>query len=85
MQDFKKLEVWKKADSLVLAVYKATNNFPKDEIYGLTSQIRRAAVSITANIAEGCGRNSKVELCQFLQISIGSANELDYYIHLASE
>ncbi len=83
MRDFKTLQVWEKAHQLVLAVYRATADFPKEELYGLTSQMRRAAVSIPANIAEGCGRGGDPELAHFLQISMGSASELEYYFRLA--
>jgi four helix bundle protein len=85
MQDYKKLNVWKKAHDSVIFAYQATSTFPKDELYGLTSQIRRAAVSIPANIAEGCGKGGNAELHRFLQISLGSTNELEYYLMLASE
>jgi four helix bundle protein len=70
---------------VTLAVYKVTGTFPKDELYGLTSQIRRACASIPANIAEGCGRNSDAELARFLQIAMGSASELDYHLLLARD
>lgn len=83
MRDFKTLQVWEKSHQVVLAIYRATAAFPKDELYGLTSQMRRAAVSISANIAEGCGRNGDAELARFLQISMGSASELEYYLRLA--
>lgn len=83
MRDFKTLQVWQKSHALVLALYRITGTFPKDEMYGLTSQIRRAAVSIPANIAEGCGRNGDAELARFLQISMGSASEVEYYLQLA--
>ena len=83
MQDFKKLTVWQKAHLLTVAAYKATEAFPKDELYGLTSQIRRACISIPANIAEGCGREGKVEFNRFLQIALGSATELEYHLLLA--
>jgi four helix bundle protein len=85
VQDFKKLEVWQKAHLLAIAAYQETSSFPKDELYGLTSQIRRACVSVPANIAEGCGREGKVELGRFLQISLGSARELEYHILLAHD
>ena len=83
MQDYKKLEVWQKAHMLVLEVYEATRSFPKDELYGLTSQIRRACASIPSNIAEGCGRGGNKELCQFLKSALGSSNELEYQLLLA--
>lgn len=85
MQDYRKLSVWKKAHLLAISVYEATKAFPKDELYGLTSQIRRACTSIPANIAEGCGREGKAELGRFLQIGLGSANELEYQLLLAKE
>jgi four helix bundle protein len=83
MQDFRKLNTWQKAHSLAIAVYQATAGFPKDELYGLTSQMRRACISIPANIAEGCGRDSGADLGRFLQIAQGSAAELEYHILLA--
>lgn len=85
MRDFHKLQVWQKAHELVLAVYKATALFPKPEFYGIVSQMRRAAVSIPANIAEGCGRQGKAELGRFLSIAMGSASELEYEILLARD
>jgi four helix bundle protein len=85
LRNFKELKVWEKAHRLTLEVYKVTSSFPKDELYGLTSQIRRAAASVPANIAEGCGRESKVELARFLQISLGSASELEYHLLLARD
>jgi four helix bundle protein len=83
MKDFKKIKVWQKAHYLTLDIYKATQNFPKEEIYGLTSQMRRASSSIPANIAEGCGRSGDAELARFLRIATGSASELEYHILLA--
>ena len=85
MKDFRELQVWHKAHKLALEVYKVSAAFPKEEIYSLTSQIKRAAVSIATNIAEGCGRGSKKELKQFLQISMGSASEVEYQILLSHE
>ena len=85
MQDFKKLEVWRKSHSLTLKIYGITNRFPRSELYGLTSQIRRSASSIPANIAEGCGRYGNAELTRFLRISMGSASELEYHILLAHD
>jgi len=85
MRDFKKLNVWQKAHLLALGVYRATANFPRDELYGLTSQVRRACVSIPANIAEGCGREGEAEFGRFLQIALGSASELEYHLCLAFE
>ena len=85
MRDFKTIRVWEKAHHLTLQVYKATAEFPKDEMYGLTSQTRRAAASIPANIAEGCGRDSEAELRRFLTIARGSASELEYHLLLAHD
>jgi four helix bundle protein len=85
MEDFKDLKVWTKAHQLTLAIYHCTRRFPRDEIYGLTSQIRRASASIGANIAEGCGRRSDPEMKRFIQISRGSASELEYRILLARD
>jgi four helix bundle protein len=76
VRDFKTLQVWSKSHELTLSVYKATATFPRDELYGLASQMRRAASSIPANIAEGCGRNGNAELSRFFQIAMGSASEL---------
>jgi four helix bundle protein len=85
MQDYRKLSVWKKAHLLAVAVYKATNTFPRNETFTLTSQMRRASVSIPANIAEGCGRGGSIELGRFLQIASGSTHELEYHLFLAKE
>jgi four helix bundle protein len=85
MRDFRKLQVWEKAHKLTLIVYKKTDNFPKSEVFGLTSQIRRAIISIPTNIAEGCGRKSKKEFLYFLNIAFGSASELQYLIFLSFE
>ena len=85
MKDFRKLSVWGKAHSLVIEVYKITADFPKDELFGLTSQIRRAAASIPANIAEGCGRDSDSDLARFIQMALGSASELEYHLLLAHD
>src|SRR2546421_10684865 len=83
MRDFKEFKVWEKSHGLTLEVYKATATFPKEELYGLTSQIRRACASIPTNIAEGCGREGNAELARFLQIAMGSASELEYHLLLA--
>ena len=85
MEDFKRLEVWSKAHELTLLIYQRTRSFPKDEMYGLTSQIRRASASIGANIAEGCGRRSDPEMRRFIQIARGSASELEYHLLLAND
>jgi four helix bundle protein len=83
MKDFRQLKVWEKSHQLALAVYKATKSFPKEELYGLTSQIRRASISIPTNIAEGCGRNTDADFARFLQIAMGSASETEYQLILA--
>ena len=85
MENFKDLKVWSKAHELTLEVYRATRKFPREEIYGLTSQIRRAVASIGANVAEGCGRRSDPEMRRFVQIARGSANELEYHLLLARD
>jgi len=85
MKDFRKLAVWEKSHHLTLSIYNVTGSFPKEELYGLTSQIRRASSSIPANIAEGCGRGSDPELARFLQIAMGSASELEYHLILAHD
>jgi len=85
MRPFKKLEVWEKAHQLALSVYRATVNLPREERYGLTGQLRRGAVSIPANIAEGCGRNSDRDLARFLDMAAGSASEVEYHLQLARD
>ena len=85
MRDFRKLKVWEKSHLLALAVYRATADFPREEMYGLTSQMRRSGASVPANIAEGCGRDGNAELARFLQIAVGSASELEYHLLLASD
>ncbi len=85
MQDFHKLQVWTKAHTLTLQVYRQTRQFPREELYGLTPQMRRAAASVATNIAEGCGRGGPKELAQFCQIALGSASELEYQLLLAKD
>ena len=85
MRDFRELKVWHKAHSLTLDVYRATKSFPREELYSLTNQIRRAAVSIGANIAEGAGKDSRPEFSRFLQIAMGSASELEYQLLLSRD
>ena len=85
MRNFKELRVWQAAHELTLAVYRATSRFPREELYGLISQMRRASVSIGANLAEGCGRYSGGELNRFVQIARGSASELEYHLLLAHD
>jgi four helix bundle protein len=83
--DFRNLVVWRKSHALALAVYRATESFPRRETYGLTSQLRRACASIPANIAEGCGRTGDAELARFLRIALGSLSELEYHLLLARD
>jgi four helix bundle protein len=85
MKDFRNLKVWEKAHWLTLAVYKTTGGFPRQELFGLTSQMRRCSASIGANIAEGCGKRGNNEFQRFLQIASGSACELDYHFLLARD
>ncbi len=85
MRDFRSLSVWKKAHRLTLDTYRVTAQFPADERYGLSSQMRRAAASIPANIAEGCGRSGDGELARFLRIAMGSASELEYQLLLSRD
>lgn len=85
MKSFKDLKVWERSHHLTLAVYRETRTFPRDEMYGLTSQIRRSSSSIPANIAEGCGRSGDVEFARFLQYAMGSASELEYHLLLAHD
>lgn len=85
MRDFRELKVWGKAHQFMLAVYEATAGFPREELCGLTSQIRRSASSIPANIAEGCGTSTRTEFARYLQLAMGSASELDYDLLLARD
>ncbi|MCA9903014.1 MAG: four helix bundle protein [Anaerolineae bacterium] len=85
MKDFRKLEVWEIAHQLALDVYRATAAFPKEELYGLTMQMRRSGASIPTNIAEGCGRDGDAELARFMHIAAGSASELEYQCLLARD
>ncbi len=85
MQNYKDLKVWQKAHALTLIVYKITRCFPKEETFGITSQMRRASVSIPANIAEGCGRMTRPDIANFFQIALGSLHELEYYALLAHD
>ncbi|WP_299685007.1 four helix bundle protein [uncultured Dokdonia sp.] len=85
MRDFRKYNIWKLSHSLTLDIYTVSKNFPKAEVYGLTSQIRRAASSIPTNIAEGCGRDSDAEFNRFLTIAMGSASETEYLLILSKD
>jgi four helix bundle protein len=85
MRDFTKLEVWKRSHALTLSIYQITKLYPKDELFGLTSQMRRSSSSIPTNIAEGCGRNSNAQLKQFLAIAAGSSSELEYQLILSKD
>jgi four helix bundle protein len=83
MQDFRKLMVWQKAHELTLLAYNHTKDFPKEELYGLTSQLRRSSSSIAANICEGCGRSTDADFNRYLQMAFGSACETEYHLILA--
>lgn len=85
MKDFRRLKVWEKAHALTLSIYKASANFSKHEMYALTNQIQRAAVSTPANIAEGCGKDSDAELKRYFQIAMGSSSELECLLLLAHD
>ena len=84
-RDFRSIKAWERAHALTLNIYKATVNFPNFELYGLTSQIRRASASIPINIAEGCGRRTETELSRFLDIASGSSTELEYELLLGHD
>ncbi len=85
MRDFQQLTIWQKSHSLTIEIYSVTKLFPKEELYGLTSQMRRSASSVPTNIAEGCGRNSIPELRHFLLIAAGSSSELHYQLILSRD
>lgn len=85
MRDFRQLRVWEDAHQLTLEIYKITKDFPKEELFALTNQLRRASSSIPSNIAEGCGRGSNKDYAHFLQIAMGSAFEIDYQLLLAKD
>jgi four helix bundle protein len=85
MRNYRDLQIWTKAHNLTLELYKLSRQFPKEEVYGLTSQLRRAASSIGANLAEGCGRQSNPKFARFVRISMGSASELDYHLLLSRD
>ena|SRR5579864_946165 len=85
VKGFKELKVWRKAHEMTVALYGVTRGFPREELYGLTGQLRRSAASIGANIAEGCGRRSDGEMARYLQIARGSASEVEYHVLLARD
>jgi four helix bundle protein len=85
VRNYRDLEVWDKAHKLTLELYRRSRAFPKEEFYGLTSQLRRSAISVGANLAEGCGRQTTPELARFVRIAMGSASELDYHLLLARD
>lgn len=85
MKNFRDLQVWHKAHQITLSAYRVTAKFPRGEIYGLTSQIRRCSVSVAANLAEGCGKHGNAEFQRFLNIATGSASELEYHFLLAHD
>jgi four helix bundle protein len=85
VKDFHQLQVWQKAHQLTLAVYQLTAAFPREELYGLTTQLRRSSSSVSANLAEGCGRNGDAEFARFCSIAMGSASELEYHLWLARD
>ena len=85
MKDFRTLNVWQKSHNLAVQIYKKTKEFPKEELYGISSQLRRAIISIPTNIAEGCGRGSDKDFAKFVQIALGSASESEYLILLSHD
>jgi four helix bundle protein len=85
MRNCRDLQVWSKAHHLTFELYRISRQFPREEIYGITSQLRRAAVSIGANLAEGCGRRTSNELARFVRVAMGSASELDYHLLLCRD
>jgi len=85
MRNYKELKIWQQAHHFVLIIYKVTEKYPKNEVYGLTSQIRRASVSISSNIVEGCGRKTNPDFLIFLQIAISSAYEVEYQLLLSKD
>jgi four helix bundle protein len=85
MRDFRQLQVWQKAHRLTLDIYRVSSGFPREEQFGLTSQVRRSAASVPANIAEGCGRDSEPDFARFLSVAGGSASETEYHLLLARD
>jgi four helix bundle protein len=85
MKDFRDLTVWQRAHQITLAIYRCTRSFPREETYGMVSQLRRCSSSVAANIAEGCGRSGNAEFGRFLTVAMGSASELEYFLLLARD
>ena len=85
MKDFRDLKVWQRAHQITLAIYRSTRNFPREETYGMVSQLRGCSSSVAANIAEGCGRSGNAEFGRFLTVAMGSASELEYLLLLARD
>jgi len=85
MKDFRDLQVWQRAHGITLSVYRCTRNFPREETYGMVSQLRRCSSSVAANLAEGCGRSGNPEFGRFLTMAMGSASELEYFLLLARD
>jgi len=83
VRDYTKIKAWQLADDLAVSVYERTRSFPREEVYGLTSQLRRASYSVPANIVEGASRESKKDYLHFLYIARGSLSEAQYFVHLA--
>lgn len=85
MKDFRDLKVWQRAHEITLTIYRCTRTFPREETYGMVSQLRRCSSSVAANIAEGCGRSGNAEFGRFLTVAMGSASELEYFLLLACD
>src|SRR5215472_572792 len=85
MRNYRDLQVWSKAHDLTLELYRVSRGFPREEMFGVTSELRRAAVSVGANLAEGCGRRTGTELARFVRVAMGSARELDYHLLLCRD
>ncbi len=85
MKDFRDLKVWQRAHQITLTIYRCTRDFPREETYGMVSQLRRCSASVAANIAEGCGRSGNPEFGRFLTMAMGSASEMEYFLLLARD
>lgn len=85
MRDFRKLDVWNRSHRFTLGIYDVTKTFLKEELFGVTSQLRRSAASVPANIAEGCGKSTDADFARYLQIAFGSACEFEYHLILAKD